>query len=237
LTNKSYKAVLFDVDGTLAETEAEGHLPAFNEAFVQLGIPWSWSHDLYGRLLEITGGFERMQHYARQQGYHEWLTEHGLDRLRQAHRLKNELYAQRLRTGLVQPRVGLAEFMVRLQAEGIPWAVVTTTSQSNWKALWLNCLRPVFASEPLFAICGEDVVKKKPDPEAYLQGLERLGLDSESVVAIEDSPNGLQSAKRAGMSCLVVRSIYFQDVTFEGALAVMDDYLEIGSVVGLGANQ
>jgi HAD superfamily hydrolase (TIGR01509 family) len=237
LSKPSYKAVLFDVDGTLAETEAEGHLPAFNEAFAQLGIPWSWSHDLYGRLLEITGGFERMQHYARQQGFKEWLTQHGLDRLRQAHLLKNELYAQRLHAGLVRPRVGLVEFVARLQAVGIPWAVVTTTSKSNWEALWLNCLRPVFASEPLFAICGEDVAKKKPDPEAYHQALERLGLDSESVVAIEDSPNGLRSAERAGISCLVVRSIYFQDASFEGALAVMDDYLEIGSVVALGADQ
>lgn len=233
----SCKAVLFDVDGTLAETEAEGHLPAFNESFAQLNIPWNWSHSLYGQLLEITGGFERMRHHAKQEGLSEWLTVEGLDQLRQAHTLKNELYAKRLNAGLVQPRTGLVEFMRQLQALDIPWAVVTTTSRSNWGALWQNCLRPVLTSEPLFSICGEDVTKKKPDPEAYIQALERLGLEAGAVLAIEDSPNGLQAATRAGIACAVIRSIYFRDASFEGATVVTDDYLELKSAVELGAGQ
>ena len=221
------KALLFDVDGTLAETEAEGHLPAFNEAFVRLGIPWHWSFKDYADLLRVTGGFERMQAYARLSGDTQWLTPEGLVRLKQAHQLKNACYADRLAQGLVGPRLGLAALVGQIKAAGLCWAVVTTTSRDNWQALWTQCLAAHLALPPLFAICGEDVSRKKPDPEAYLLALGRLGLPASSCLAVEDSPNGLIAAQGAGIGCLVVRSVFFREAEFSGAYAVTEEHLDL----------
>ncbi|MFM1881028.1 MAG: hypothetical protein RLZZ344_1262 [Pseudomonadota bacterium] len=219
------RALLFDVDGTLAETEAEGHLPAFNEAFDRLGVGWCWSVDDYGVLLRVTGGYERMQAYAQRRGETRWLTPDGLSILRQAHKLKNDLYADRLRRGLVVPRLGLAALNRQMQEVGLCWAVVTTTSRDNWEALWQACLSHSLPLPPVFAICGEDVPAKKPDPEAYTLALTRLGLSAEACLAVEDSPNGMAAAHAAGLGCLVVRSVFFKDADFSGALSVTEEHL------------
>lgn len=222
------KAVLFDVDGTLAETEAEGHLPAFNDAFARLGIPWVWSLEDYAWLLETTGGYERMQTYARARGELRWLMPEGLATLKRAHLLKNQLYGERLARGLVSPRQGLSTLMQSLASAGIPWIVVTTTSQSNWSALWSCCLADRLPAPPLFTVCGEDVARKKPDPEAYVQAASRLGLSPSDCLAIEDSPNGLKSALAAGVPCVIVKSLFFKDLDFAGAVAVEDEHLSLG---------
>ena len=226
------KALLFDVDGTLAETEAEGHLPAFNEAFVRLGIAWHWTFKDYADLLRVTGGFERMQAYARMRGDTQWLTPEGLVRLKQAHQFKNACYADRLAQGLVGPRMGLAALLGQIKAAGLCWAVVTTTSRDNWQALWTQCLAEHLALPPLFAICGEDVARKKPDPEAYCLALQRLGLPASSCLAVEDSPNGLMAAQGAGIDCLVVRSVFFREAEFPGACAVTEEHLGVRVAVG-----
>jgi len=224
---RATKALLFDVDGTLAETEAEGHLPAFNEAFARLGIPWQWTLRDYAELLRVTGGYERMQAYARMRGDTQWRTPEGLATLREAHRLKNARYADRLKQGLVVPRLGLAGLHRQMAQAGIGWGVVTTTSRANWQALWQSCLSNNFAAAPAFAICGEDVQEKKPHPEAYRLALDRLGLPASSCLAVEDSPNGLQAARAADLQCLVVRSVFFREADFTGALAVMDEHLDL----------
>lgn len=219
------KVLLFDVDGTLAETEAEGHLPAFNEAFARLGIAWRWTLQDYGDLLRVTGGYERMQAYARMCGDTQWLTPEGLATLKAAHQLKNACYADRLTRGLVVPRLGLAALHRQMAQAGIAWGVVTTTSRDNWQALWQCCLSNSLPVAPLLAICGEDVQEKKPHPEAYRLALDRLGLPASSCLAVEDSPNGLLAARAADLQCLVVRSVFFQEADFTGALAVMDEHL------------
>lgn len=221
------RALLFDVDGTLAETEAEGHLPAFNEAFAGLGIPWQWALQDYGDLLRVTGGYERMQAYARMRGDSQWLTPEGLATLREAHRRKNAHYADRLMRGLVVPRLGLAALHRQMAEAGLCWAVVTTTSRDNWQALWQCCLSGTLAVPPVFAICGEDVQEKKPHPEAYLLALDRLGLPASACLAVEDSPNGLQAARAADLGCLVVKSVFFQEADFTGALAVTEEHLDL----------
>ncbi len=219
------KAVLFDVDGTLAETEQEGHLPAFNEAFESLQIPWVWSDSDYAWLLKTTGGLERMRVYAAHVGQGQWLEEPGAERLRAAHQLKNRLYAQRVSNGLVAPRPGVVDCIQGLADQEIPWGVVTTTSRSNFDALFDHALSPRGVPHPSVIVCGEDVTDKKPHPEAYVQALARLGLGADDCVAVEDAPNGLAAARGAGLRCLVVRSVYFRDADFTGAWAERESFL------------
>lgn len=219
------RAALFDVDGTLAETEQEGHLPAFNAAFEALGIPWQWSDSDYAWLLKTTGGLERMRVYAQSQQQPQWLEGEGAERLKAAHLLKNSLFAERVAGGHVRPRPGVVRLIQDLVGAGTAWAVVTTTSRANFDALFAHCLEPARVPTPSLVVCGEDVADKKPHPEAYLQALARLGLPASDCLAVEDAPNGLRAASSAGLRCLVVRSIYFKHEDFSGAWADRESFL------------
>ena len=222
-----YKAVLFDVDGTLAETERDGHLPAFNQAFAQTGLPWVWTTTDYAWLLKTTGGYERMQVWARHIGDEQALTDSGLQILRSAHQLKNRLYGQIVESGQCPLRPGLVDWMRSLGQAGCPWGVVTTTSRGNWDVLWANSLGQAGLSEPAVIVCGEDVTHKKPDPEAYQLAADRLGLAPSDCLAVEDSPNGLKAAQASGMPCLVVKSFYFDQADFTGACAVLASHQQV----------
>ncbi len=222
------RTVLFDVDGTVAETEGQGHLPAFNAAFAEAGIPWQWSAQEYGELLKVTGGFERMLTYAKNVGFDFAFTEEGETLFRKIHQRKNALYAQRLENGGISPRKGFVELVQAISDHGSRWAVVTTTSASNWQALWQYAiLRVAQLPEPALIVCGEDVAKKKPDPEAYELALQRLRLDSSNCVAIEDSRNGLLAARGAGIRTVIVRSQFFGHQEFPEAEAVVDELSEL----------
>jgi HAD superfamily hydrolase (TIGR01509 family) len=224
---RTVQALLFDVDGTLAETELEGHLPAFNEAFERLGIPWLWSAEQYSGLLKVTGGLERMRAHAQALGALEWLSVDGEARLREAHRLKNTIFAERMRLGLVSLRPGIASLIEQAVGAGMAWGVVTTTSRANWDALWHCCMEGLGLPGPELVVCGEDVHRKKPDPEAYLLAAHRLHLQTSACLAIEDSPNGLLAATAAGMPCIVVSSVFFQAGPWPGATAVLSSPLEL----------
>lgn len=222
------KIVLFDVDGTIAETEAEGHLPAFNAAFKEFSIPWEWTLNQYGDLLRITGGFERMVAHGQSMGDPVASSEAGCELLRRVHRRKNEIYAQRLAMGLIMPRPGLIDLLGTISTTGGQWAVVTTTSLKNWEELWMHSVcRSGQIAPPVLAICGEDVVAKKPDPDAYTLALQRLGLPAERCVAIEDSENGLRAARGAGIETVVVRSQFFGHQEFPGACLVVDELADL----------
>ncbi|MFZ9081131.1 MAG: HAD-IA family hydrolase [Burkholderiaceae bacterium] len=225
VNNRVPKAVLFDVDGTLAETERDGHLVAFNRVFQALGIPWVWTDEDYQWLLKTTGGLERMRVYAQHCGQLQFLEGDGAQRLQEAHKLKNKLYAELVSQGAVKPRPGVAAFIQDLLQQGVIWTVVTTTSRANFDALYKACLKPAGVPPPQFAVCGEDVEHKKPDPEAYLQALHRLQLRPVDCLAVEDAPNGLKAARAAGIACLVVRSVYFQSGPWDGAYEVRDSFL------------
>jgi HAD superfamily hydrolase (TIGR01509 family) len=227
------QALLFDVDGTLAETELEGHLPAFNEAFERLGIPWVWSADQYAELLKVTGGLERMRAHAQTLGALEWLSVDGEARLLEAHRLKNTIFAERMRLGLVNLRPGIAALIEQAVSASMYWGVVTTTSRTNWNALWHCCMEGLGLPGPDVVVCGEDVHRKKPDPEAYALAAHRLNLSASACLAIEDSPNGLLAAHGAGMPCVVVTSVFFETGPWPGATAVLSSPL--GLQVGVPA--
>jgi HAD superfamily hydrolase (TIGR01509 family) len=215
------RAILWDVDGTLAETERDGHLPAFNSAFEEMRVPWRWSAERYGELLRVAGGLERLLHDMESQPSMLALDEDDWRALaRRIHRLKNERYAELVDGGAVRLRPGVRELFDDCAAQGLRMAVVTTTSRGNVAALLESQLGGGWHRRFATLCCAEDAPVKKPDPQAYLLALERLGIEPREALAIEDSPAGLQAARAAGIACIITRSRYFPDDPVPGALAV-----------------
>lgn len=213
-------AVLWDVDGTLAETERDGHRVAFNQAFAARGLDWHWDEAHYGRLLTVTGGRERilhdMAHRPRApaaQGEREALA-------RDLHALKNRLYARLVADAGIALRPGVDALMRACRDARVPMGITTTTSHANLQALMERALGPSWRAGFAVCVCGEDVQAKKPDPEVYRQALQALQLPGREVIAIEDSPAGVQAAVAAGVPVLVTRSVYFARAPVPGALAV-----------------
>ncbi|MGR9159771.1 HAD-IA family hydrolase [Rhizobium leguminosarum] len=203
------KALIFDVDGTLAETE-EVHREAFNLAFAEVGLDWNWDRLLYGMLLKIAGGRERIEFHATQTGTT------GIDSL-DLHRRKTRFYNEWLANNPLHLRPGVETLISKARRQGIHLAIATTTSRINVQTLLKGTLGS--QSESLFSAicCAEDVDRKKPDPQVYHLVLSRLGLPASSCVAIEDSANGLASAKAAGLTTLITPSIYTMFDSFDGA--------------------
>lgn len=219
-----HRCVLFDVDGTIAETEGQAHLPAFNQAMEEAGLDWRWTSADYKRLLKTTGGFERLMRYATDSGHDAEALRHTLA---QIHKNKNRHFAAIMATGAVAPRAGFRELVMTLASRNIGWGVVTTTSRGNWEALWTHSLAPLGLPAPKVIVCGEDVTAKKPDPEAYLLALERLNLPAAECCAIEDSRNGLLAARAAGLEVAIVRSEFFRDENFDEARQVADELYDL----------
>jgi HAD superfamily hydrolase (TIGR01509 family) len=204
----SLTALIFDVDGTLAETE-EAHRDSFNLAFAEAGLDWHWDRPLYRELLKVSGGRERIMAFA---------PDTGAERLAALHRAKTAHYTRLIQEGDVSLRPGIEPLIAQARAEGLRLAIASTTSRANIDALlgervaWFE----VIAS-------GEDAAVKKPDPAIYRLVLDRLGLPPESCLAIEDSANGLRAALGAGLRVVVTQSVYSSDDDFTGALAVYPD--------------
>jgi len=217
------KALIFDVDGTLAETE-ELHRQAFNHAFVCHGLGWHWDRAVYKNLLRVTGGKERIRAYHATLGAAPPLSDDGIAEL---HRIKTAYYAELIETGCCPLRPGVAELLAAARARGQRLAIATTTSHGNIDALLSQALGARWAGDFDAVVAGDDVRHKKPAPDVYFEVLARLKLDGSDCVAIEDSRNGLVSASRAGMPVLVVRSMFFRDDDFAGAHMVLDDLSEL----------
>lgn len=216
-------ALIWDIDGTFAETERDGHRVAFNEAFEAHGLPWRWSVPRYAELLKVTGGRERMLHDMQTQPGAPASAAEREQLALSLHAEKNRRYAQIAASGRIALRPGVQRLLREAAAGGVRNAIATTTSRSNLEALLAHHFgagwRELFAA----TVCGEDAPVKKPDPQVYLRCLDALDLDAEDALAVEDSPNGLASASRAGVPVLVTRSLAFASEPFDGALAVCDD--------------
>lgn len=211
-------ALIFDVDGTLAETE-EVHRRAFNEAFAAAGLPWAWDAPLYAELLGVAGGKERMRHYIEASGAQPALDAAAIARL---HRDKTARYAALVATGEVVLRPGVARLLDEAEAAGLRLAVATTTSPASVDALLRATLGPDSLARFAVIAAGDVVAAKKPAPDIYLMALEALHLAPGQCIAIEDTPNGLRSAAGAGIPTVVTTSRYGGTAGFEGALAVVD---------------
>lgn len=205
------RALIFDVDGTLAETE-EVHRQSFNQAFAEFGLPWIWDQPLYRRLLAIAGGRERMAEFAREIDDVE-------PPFADIHRRKTEIYTSRVAGGTLPFRPGIIPLIEQARGGGVRLAIATTTSRANVEALLAERLGwfDVVAT-------AEDAPAKKPDPMVYRLVLERLGLPPEDCLALEDSTNGVKAARAAGLCVLVSESIYTKGDDFPGALGVFDDF-------------
>jgi HAD superfamily hydrolase (TIGR01509 family) len=215
------EALIFDVDGTLAETE-EAHRRAFNETFAQFGLPWHWSEDDYRRLLKTTGGKERMQAHAVAVG------EAIGDRLvAEIHKAKTARYGEILAARQLELRPGIGELIGQAQAAGIRLAIATTTNRPNVDAL-IEATFSLPAAGIFEAIAaGDEVARKKPAPDVYLAALDKLGIGAENCLALEDSRNGLRSAAAAGIATVVSPSRYTAGEDFSGALRVVGEFSEL----------
>lgn len=214
------RALLWDVDGTIAETERDGHRVAFNEAFEAMGLPWRWDEAYYGRLLATTGGRERL---LRDMTTRDDAPPSARERESLAvalHLSKNRRYQQRVAQGLVALRPGVRELMEDASRAGLVQAIVTTTSRPNVDSLMHHHFGAKWAARFEVVVCGDEVRRKKPAPDAYERVLERLGLEAAETLAIEDSPAGVGAARAACVPVVVTPSAYFPHVDAKGALAV-----------------
>jgi HAD superfamily hydrolase (TIGR01509 family) len=217
-------ALLWDVDGTLAETEFDGHRVAFNRSFAAAGLPWHWDRPTYGRLLAVSGGRERITRFLQEvEG-----SPPDPRRVESLQARKQELYAEMVRRGGLALRPGVAGLVTAAATAGLCQGIVTTSGRSAVEAL-LQGAPPGVAQAFSFWICGEDVARKKPDPEAYRRALERLGGEGRGVLVLEDSPAGLAAATAAGLPALVCLSAANRDEPvsrFEEARAVIENLQE-----------
>ena len=217
------KAVLWDVDGTLADTELDGHRVAFNEAFAEADLPWNWTPELYGHLLQVTGGKERIRFFIDQ--YFPLLEPpEGLDAfVAHLHKRKTHFYLSLLGSGGIPLRPGVQRLIQAIHDSGVKQAIVTTTTPDNVTALirstlgesalqWFDCIA-----------AGDIVPHKKPAPDIYFYALQQLNLKAEDCIAIEDSENGYQSAIAANLPVLITVNEYTHMQTFPNAVAVLDN--------------
>lgn len=211
------QALIFDVDGVIAETE-EGHRLAFNRAFAEAGLEIEWDRDLYERLLWVTGGKERISHYL----YHCTECPKLLDAdIARLHKRKTEIYNQIVELGEVPFRPGVLRLWREARQRGLRLAIATTTSLPNVEVLLRQAGKDVLGWFETI-VAGDMVERKKPAPDVYLQTLKNLSLAPQEAVAIEDSQNGLIAAQKAGIPTLITYSYYTREQRFEGALAVME---------------
>ena len=223
------RAVLWDVDGTLAETERDGHRLAFNRAFAEAGLPIQWDPEAYGTLLAITGGAERIAAALEQR---EGVTPDP-ERVATLQANKQLHYGALVRDGGLTLRPGVLALMEEVAAAGLPQAIVTTSGRSAVGALVAQLL-PDWVDRFGFWVCGADVSCKKPHPEAYQRAVAQLGLDPSQVCALEDSRAGLTAAVGAGVPCVVSLSHYSAQeplAHFRQAHAVVDQLGEGAQVL------
>lgn len=215
------KALIFDVDGTLADTERDGHRPAFNQAFAEAGLDWHWDVALYGELLAVTGGKERIKHYIdhyrpdynKPANFDEMVAE--------LHRNKTRHYADLAAKGGIPMRTGVKRLLNDAREAGLRLAIATTTTPQNVTVLLEHSLGAGSADWFEVIAAGDIVPAKKPAPDIYFYALERMDLPASECLAFEDSENGLRASLAAGLRTLVTVNDYTLDHDFCGAAAVL----------------
>jgi len=222
------QALIFDVDGTLADTESV-HLEAFNHAFRQEGLDWVWDVPLYTRLLEISGGKERMLHHWRTVEPNMTEVDAGAlsDTINRLHEIKTAYYEAAVNKGAVQLRPGVLALMDEARRQGLQLAIATTTSPVNIAALLRSAIGPDWRTHFLAVGDASNAPIKKPHPQVYLKVLADMGLQAAQCVAFEDSANGLKAAAAAGLDTVITPNSFTAHHDFTGALRVVSDLSEV----------
>ena len=218
------KALIFDCDGVLVDTERDGHRVGFNRAFKEMGIDAEWSVELYGRLLLVAGGKERMRAYFDEAGWPAGTeTAEARDELiLRLHKLKTEITAGLVAEGALPLRPGISRIVDEAIAVGVRLGVCTTSNPKFIDAV-LDLFGPERKAKFDFVHAGDVVSKKKPDPEIYELAKQTLGLPTHECMVIEDSRNGLLAATGAGLPTLVTTSTYTVDEDFTGAVKIVPE--------------
>lgn len=217
------RALIFDVDGTLAETE-ELHRQAFNAAFARAGLDWRWGQAVYSQLLRVAGGKERIRAFVQMRKPSQPLSDGDIAGL---HRVKTACLGELLAKDGCPLRPGVNAVISAARARGQRLAIATTTSRANIDALLPLVFGENWSDIFEVIVAGDEVSRKKPAPDVYLEALSRLQLSGPDCLAIEDSANGLIAAVQAEIPVLITRSLYFQEDDFTRALLVLDDLTEL----------
>jgi HAD superfamily hydrolase (TIGR01509 family) len=218
------RALIFDVDGTLADTESV-HLAAFNQAFDELGMGWHWDEALYTELLEVSGGKERVKHYWQQVNQEKMAIDGAAvqDTIARIHELKTAYYESAINSGAVELRPGVLNLFEEAGKEGVLLAIATTTSPVNIAALLRRAMGPDWRHHFAAIGDGSSAPLKKPHPMVYEQILALLKLDPQECLAFEDSGNGLKAATLAGLATLITPTQYTRHHDFSRAMHVLPD--------------
>ncbi len=214
------KALIFDVDGTLAETE-EAHRQSFNEAFATFGLDWNWDQELYRKLLQITGGKERLQHYI--DAWQPPGSAMARSDFLKIYEEASARYAALVVSGAAPARPGVRRLITEAHERGVRLAIATTSLEKSV----ITLLHRILGEDGpgMFAViaAGDAVENKKPAPDIYFLALERLGCGPDSCVAIEDSANGVIAARSAGLHVIASPSYYLRGDNFSAATTVLSD--------------
>ncbi|MGC1309464.1 MAG: HAD family hydrolase [Phormidesmis sp.] len=223
------KALIFDVDGTLAETERDGHRPAFNQAFADNGLDWNWSEELYGDLLEVSGGKERMKAYVHRYQPNFTLPDKFADLtdfIKHLHAAKTQYYEQFAQAGRIPLRPGVERLLNEARDKGVRLAIATTTTPANVQALLKNTLGAQSLDWFEVIAAGDMVPQKKPAPDIFEYALDHLDLPPENCLGFEDTNNGLLSATQTGLKTIVTVNDYTRQQDFSKATLVISDFGE-----------
>lgn len=223
--------LIFDIDGTFADTERDGHRVAFNRAFQEAGLDWEWSIDAYGSLLDVAGGKERLLHYI-QTAQPSFQPPADLDSfVVDLHAAKSRHYKALVRENIIPLRPGVKRLLQEAREAGVRLAIATTSSLDNVLALLETALGADSASWFDTIAAGDVVAHKKPAPDVYLHVLQTLNVQPEDCLAIEDSNQGLQAARQANIKTVITLNDYTRNQDFSGATLVLDQLGEPDSPV------
>jgi len=213
------KAIFWDQDGVIIDTEKDGHRVAFNKMFKDVGHDFEWSVETYGELLAISGGKERMRHYFTQKGIIlEGDPEKDAELLLTLHKKKTAIFVEMVESGILPLRAGVKRLMQEAMQAGLRLGVCTTANERSANAIAKGMLGEIDLE---FVLAGDVVSKKKPDPEIYLLALERTGLAAEECIVVEDSRNGILAAKAAGLRAVATTNIYTENEDLSDAPIVV----------------
>jgi len=200
------KAVFFDQDGVIIDTERDGHRVAFNMCFKEFGFTDEWSVEYYHELLQVAGGKERMKHHSRTKGFSKPVPEEELDDLvKEMHKRKTAIFVEMIEKGELPLRPGVKRLMQEINQAGLVLGVCTTSNERSARAVAFGVLKDIKFD---FVLAGDVVSKKKPDPEIYTLALEKSNLSPEECIVIEDSRNGVLAANAAGLRIVATTNIY-----------------------------